>query len=406
MTPLASLRKRSTGSRRPAAGSARAPFSHVRTGFDRELPATGRADISPWRWWVAGPAAMTAAGLVGLWSPTLILALAPLPFVISAVWVGLPHGAADLAVGWSEARRRGWSTRRGLAVLGGYLATVLATLVLMVAAPHVALILFAVASVVHFGEADIRDAREAGLRRHGAPGESNAGWVDLMVDRLGGFARGSIILLIPLAAWPEATIAVAERFVATLGTTPNLAIAAVEASTPWLLAGAATLLGVFLARQLWRRRWAEVGVHLVETAVLVAAFWILEPLFAVGLYLLMWHALRHSRRVVERLAEGEPAGPVDRVVSRPSPLRPMRLLHRAAVPLLAPSLLLYAGIGWLLPGVVSLTDWAVLLIVLFAAVTPAHHLFVEGVMRRREPVSSSTDAGAIPGAPAEPDAAG
>ena len=92
---------------------------------------------------------LAAALLACLFSPTLATALAPWPFLVAAVVLGLPHCAADGAV-----LLRGLSWPARLRRIAGYLALMTLSSIALLSFPAPTLLAFLALSWWHFGTAD------------------------------------------------------------------------------------------------------------------------------------------------------------------------------------------------------------------------------------------------------------
>ncbi len=194
------------------------------------------------------------------------------------VLVGVPHGAFDPFVAESVLAPRfgpGWRWRFGAAYAGLTLLVLAAWWV----APAWTLVGFLAISTVHFGLGDAED----GLAPRAVPR-----WLAVV-------AYGGLPVLLPLAAHPDAAAPV----LAGLAGVPVPAM--VDALRPalWLLpVWAAAFAWVLWVA--WRER---LGV--AERLLTAAAFVLLPPLLAFGLYFTAGHAMRHVLRLGAWYAPGD-----------------------------------------------------------------------------------------------------
>ncbi|MFM8951561.1 MAG: Brp/Blh family beta-carotene 15,15'-dioxygenase, partial [Planctomycetaceae bacterium] len=315
------------------------------------------------------------------------------PWVVSLVCVGLPHGAADLAV----ARRR--MSRRQLAVAaGGYLAVLVVSLLAFIAAPAIVLPAFVVLSVWHFG----------------LP--------------VGGLAIG-----VPLVVWPGVTGDVASEVAAVVGGQSQFARADVRGLGLAIVAVSLVVLIYSVIHAAGHSSGRAVAAKLLDAAVITLLAITTDPLFSIGVFFLCWHAWREMPHVASELENSLPprsAPARGRYKSRrgtsktrskcsSSLHRPPRLpvvdnglmrdvlrVHLAALPLLVPTWLALAAAWELLPESRlehSLRGLAILSLAAYVVVTPPHVAAVSlggrmmrlgrtDAMRDRPPLAESESA--------------
>jgi len=296
-------------------------------------------------------AAATAAVAGADWS----MALGPLPWVVSLVLVGLPHGAADLATS-----RRALHGRPLVAIWLGYVATMVAVAAGFAAAPVAVIVAFVAVSCWHFGAADV-DADEPADDRRLRPAAA--------------LARGCAVLAMPLTAWPVATAQVATEVAALVrggdGAVGLFSPAAVRAAGIALAAVAvAAGLGAALVearRPGGLRGWRST---LIDLAVIASLGWFADPLFAVGIYFLVWHAWRQMVPLTGSLCGAAPRSWRELV-------RGLARVHRDALPLLVPTWAAIGAVWWRSSADHTLRDLAIVSIAAYLVVTPAHELLGE-----------------------------
>lgn len=252
---------------------------------------------------VAALAALVDGGAVG---PTAVPAVGVAVAAIGIV-AGIPHGAADhlIALRLASAGRSPAEstlrvlTPRLLAILAAYLVIAAVAATAFVLAPDLSIATFLVVAAVHFGWGELTFAAErAGRVRPSIPRDVPAtvvyGLVLVGLPLASVTGRDSTALLAPglvrslsavLDALPGGDVTTPSGFV-----TMPLAVVVV-------VLGAAAVLATRFVHD--HRR-----LEALELAVLVALFTLAPPLIAFAVYFGGWHALRHTRRLLDVLAPG------------------------------------------------------------------------------------------------------
>ena len=232
-----------------------------------------------------GTAAVLVLLVAGVAAPAAVTAAAP-ALAVAGVLLGLPHGAVDhLVPGW--AAMRPLPRRRLAALLAGYVLVVAAGAIALAAAPLPTLVAFVAVSAWHFGRGEVVARAEAEQRPVPAAGQ----------ELLPALAHGVVTTVLPVAAWPAVTLPLLAVLAPAAGRAPG-----------WVPAALAVLVAVVvpaaLALLLRRHRTAEAA----ELALLTAVFWLVHPFAAFGVYFGLWHALRHTARLVDLAAGDGPLG--------------------------------------------------------------------------------------------------
>ncbi len=230
-----------------------------------------------WRGWSYTLLALAAVASVA--APGAVGAAMWVPLLAGLVVIGMPHGAIDhLVPGRMLGRPLGSAAMARL--LAGYVGLAAVGLAFWLAAPAAGIVAFLLVAAAHWGQGELF------LLDVGSRGRAVAEVA----------ARGLLPVAGPLALHPaafaDAAAAVLEPFGAAF---------ALPGGAP-ALAGAATLAAAATASVLAigegdRRSAAEL-------AGLSAFFAVVPPVFAVGVYFVAWHSLRH----VARLVALDPAG--------------------------------------------------------------------------------------------------
>jgi Brp/Blh family beta-carotene 15,15'-monooxygenase len=282
-----------------------------------------------------------------------------MPWLVSLGFVGLPHGAADLAVSWKTQGRA--DTLRLAGVYVAFMAGVLALFLLL---PLAVVAAFAALSVWHFGMAHV-DGQEP-------PFAGGA-----LAQAAAAVARGGLVLGVPMARWPASTASVAEEVVRLAAGGPVAVDTALVRTLGLVLSGAA--IAAFAGEALWSWRqpdaWHRTRQTAVELVVIAALGFLAPPLFAVGVYFLCWHGWRQMRLLMPIITGAAPTNAA-------SLARGLAAVHLAGLPLLLPTWLVLAVAWWLLSPGHSARELALLSLVAYLVVTPSHDLLVDLVRQR------------------------
>lgn len=312
----------------------------------------------PWPLIALPWAAVTGLLLAWVLIPGPLERSAFVPLLLSTVLFGLPHGALDHLVpgrlGWS------WGQRPVPVLLYCAVYAGLAGLYLLAwqDAPLPAFWVFLLVSALHWGQGDLHFL-EAGLGRRRPARWSGA---------LATLARGSLPILVPLLAFPEAFGRLAHGAARAFGGQPG--------PGPLLTPEMQALLTVFLILLLAlygldtlraaaspRRR----ALELSELALLLLLFLSVPAPLSIGVYFTLWHAWRHLGRLLP-LTSGE-----GRTASR----RPSLSLALDLLPLTLAALALLGGLYlWAAPRIQTAEAFTALYLAVIAALTLPHALVV------------------------------
>jgi Brp/Blh family beta-carotene 15,15'-monooxygenase len=264
-----------------------------RTG--RRVRATG----------IAAAAALIAVQLI---TPAAVGSAAWM-LAVGGILIGVPHGAVDHLVPF-------WSTGRPItvaalaAVLGRYVTVLAVALAAVLVLPVPTLWVFLGAAALHFGRGEVMVAADFAGRPTARAGQ----------DLLPALAHGAVTVGLPLGAWASVSLPALDRVAPGFAGTPPIVTDTVVIVTVALV----VLAGVRLVRS---GRPAEAG----ELLLLTALFGLVPPLAAFGAYFGLWHAARHTLRLVSLPG---PDGAVDVRAGA------VRYLRGAAAPTVAAALLL------------------------------------------------------------------
>jgi len=305
------------------------------------------------------------------------------PFLVSVLVLGLPHGAVD-----HLAAARVGRIDRPLAVVAAlYLVAGGGYLLVWLVAPAASFVFFIALTWFHWGQGDLYVLVASPTRTHLRSPVQRALCV---------LVRGGLPMIVPLLAFPgvyrEVARAVTELF------DPG-AITALEPffSLPARLALGGGLAALSIAALAIGYRRADEGdgerkrawrLDAGETALLWAYFLVVPPVLAVGLYFCLWHSLRHVVRVIA-LGDGTEIEGEKRVgnerwgregdgiegLRAPGVGAEFARFAREAAPLTAGALVIFAGL-YLLAPVGDVSGLIALYLVLLAVLTLPHVLVV------------------------------
>ena len=331
-----------------------------------------KASLCPWMTYPAW-GAMGAVLLATLLLPAAtVAAIAPYPFLLSLVFLGLPHGAWDHRVVAAVTGTR-LSPGHLAGVCAAYLLPVALYAGLWVAAPAPAFALFIALSLIHWGQGDV-----AYLRMAECTGSGRPAW-------LTGLVRGAAPILLPVLRFPDDFARTASGVVGLF----SEANPAHWVPSPLACGVGLLLLGAFVAIYL-RFTWREYSrgdraaarSDAAEIALLYTVFAVANPVLAVGMYFCLWHGARHIGRLLLLDDASRALCAVNRV--------PIALLRFGwqTLPILAASLGLLALVyGWATRTAPGDPQTALsVYLALIAALTFPHFLLVCWMDTRESPV--------------------
>jgi Brp/Blh family beta-carotene 15,15'-monooxygenase len=276
------------------------------------------------------------------------------PWLLSLVLFGLPHGALDHEVAlrlWRPQPPPRWALP---VILGGYLALVVVVLASWLVSPVILFLGFIALTWAHWGLADlwwswVRDPAYFSSRFHRA---------------IFAALRGALPMLVPLGSDPGFYRQTAQAACALFrGPAEAFNWIEYDATRDLALGVTAVLAGldfILAQRSAWSR-WLNV----LEGVSLAFFFLALPALVSIGLYFTFWHGLRHLLRL--KSFEG---------IS-------WTRLTLQALPATLGALGLLLGLAWVTPHPAGYLPLLALYLVLISALTVPHALIV-GWMDARE----------------------
>lgn len=230
-------------------------------------------------------AALASLLVLSVLAPRVALAVA-VPLAMTGALLGLPHGAVDHLVPWWWDGGRSAPRRALVLVTGGYALAAGAAAAVLLLAPAPMLALALALSAVHFGRGEV----VAWAERAGRPLPRSS------ADLLPCAAHGLAVVGLLLWRDPGAT----DPWLRPLS--PSFADAALTSRTAGLVLVCVAVVAATGGLVL-RRRTREAG----ELVLVAAVFAVAPPLAAFGAYFGLWHAVRHTGRLLDlaRAAGGE-----------------------------------------------------------------------------------------------------
>ena len=305
--------------------------------------------LSPRLWAWPGYGVLALGVAVSLLAPAAVVQARYVPLVASLFICGLPHGAVDhLVPGW--VRGRAFSRREMGGFLAAYLALTLVLIPVWLIAPVPALAGFFAVTVLHWGGSEL--VWFPGQRR----------------PALFAAARGMAPVILPALAFPARFNRAVHALLAPFMTHPPRIAPS----------GAVEVLGLGLFAVVCLLGAGTTRRARLELLGLVVVFATVDPVFAVGLYFIAWHAWRH----LVRLATLDPLAAAE--LHRRRPDRAMLTVLRAALPCTLAALLGLLGFAALLAVHLSApAQITAVALALIAALTVPHTILVAWLDRRR-----------------------
>ncbi len=302
-----------------------------------------------------------------------------LPFALSLVLFGLPHGALDHLVPARLAGRVPTAASVSRVVVL-YLLLGAGVFVLWSTVPAVAFAFFIVMTWFHWGQGDLWVL--ATFEGAVYPGSRFAAICTVLV-------RGGLPMLVPLLAWPEIYRQVMRDAVGWFDPVAAARLDGVFQPGVRLALGityGALVLVTFLLARLKTPRPPASGAppkgalrrDFFEVALLVLFFTCVPPVLAVGLYFCLWHAVRHIIRL--ELLDANSRG----ALARGSLIPALRRFSKDAAPVTLVALAMLVTLYFVIPsqatGAGSLLG---LYLVLISALTLPHVVIVSWMDRRQ-----------------------
>ena len=210
-----------------------------------------------------------------------------IPFLLSFVIIGLPHGAVDHWV-LTELKQYSFTLTNIIRVILPYITLSVFYGLLWSVTPEISFILFILITWFHWGQGDLYSLVMYTGRQH-------------LTSRLhlilAVFIRGGLPMLVPLLFFPEVYRNVTDNIVGLL-VTPNASQLDLLFSNDFrLILGSAFFVTVCFYFITTARRARSWFYDLIEVTLLALLFSLSHPVFAIGIYFCFWHGWRHIVRI-------------------------------------------------------------------------------------------------------------
>ncbi|MBL6632903.1 MAG: Brp/Blh family beta-carotene 15,15'-dioxygenase [Actinomycetota bacterium] len=241
------------------------------------------------RWAVPTYGALVATAALAVAAPGLAEQLQWVPLLLSLLLFGMAHGAVDHRVP-GRLLRRALTRREYGALITAYALASITLMALWWVAPVLALVLFLVVAMLHWGDGDLWFCERVNGRSAPRSGASLVAFV---------LARGLLPIGLPILAHPDTVLPVFDDIVGLFGYEAPLVL-----STPQRVAGLCVVGAVVVAAAIFSIRdnrglaVRATTIDIGEMALLTAFFLVTQPVFAVGVYFLAWHSPRHILRLM------------------------------------------------------------------------------------------------------------
>lgn len=288
------------------------------------------------------------------------------PLLIGIVFLGLPHGALDHLV----PTRMGFKWAQKPVVVSLYLLAYMAVAGLFFALwfwqPILAFVLFLLASILHWGQGDMRFLEIFLNRLPSSP------WGTVVTILL----RGSLPILLPVLAFPQTAESLFQNMSMGLGVERLITISPQFVSSGIIFLLALSVL-YMLNAVLVSDHWDTLVIDGLELVLLVILFTTIPAYFSLGIYFLFWHSLRHLLRLLtlkesdqHLISQGKWLGTSLRLARDLTPVTVLALAFLAILYVFAES------------RIASTESFVALYLILISALTMPH-LFVVALMDQK-----------------------
>ena len=274
-----------------------------------------------------------------------------IPFLVSFLVFGMPHGAMDWVVNLRIKGCKGAAA--GARGFVWYLLLMAGSAAMLVVAPLPAVVAFFGLTIVHWGLGDLE-----------ANNQNPLSTVDrvLAIGSRGLIILGTAFAFDPRGSWSPFALLVSDgiihaKLVGTAG-----------------LIGAVALVAGGLGSLAWGlRRWMRgdrrgAVLDVLESMLIILAIGLTDPLFGIGVYFIGTHSFRHSLTLADsRLVMG---GNVP-----PKPLaRSLGMVHLLSIPLMIPTLAILLAWCWFKFGELDAAGLTATMLGFFLITTLPHHI--------------------------------
>ena len=325
-----------------------------------------------WFSWL--PLVLISTAIAGslYWAQDTPKSIEVIPWLVALFFVGMPHGAADLAVLQSKKKRA-----EALTAFFFYLLCMGIISITYVIAPGMSLVGFIILSLWHFGNTETSSGNVS---------------IGLYKRLVASCAKGGIVVGMPLAAWPNATASVSTELIDL--TRPARAVFGLPLLDSQLFSPTQVLLTGSVLLSFALCSWLIIFLHsfpykqpkekkqirqsmkdFFQYSLIGILEFVASPLFGIGIYFLVFHSWKQMPLLANHFIPPTTAA---------HPLRQVFVVHKAALPLLIPTWILLLLGWWSLSSGLHLRDLALLSLLVYLIVTPAHEILCSWLSTQQE----------------------
>ncbi|MCP4835701.1 MAG: beta-carotene 15,15'-dioxygenase, Brp/Blh family [Phycisphaera sp.] len=295
--------------------------------------------------------ALLATAILGFVAHDFTRTWDTVPFILSFVFFGMPHGAMDWVV--NQRMRRAAGLRTGLPGFAWYLGWMAVSAIALVLAPVPTVLAFFVLTVVHWGLGDLEATTDRPLTTFDRASA---------ISGRGLLILGSAFAFDPAAAWNPFAMLVGDASM----TATDIQVARLAGVLALAIGSIATMIR---AGKAWSAgNGFSILPDLGESLLIVLAIGLANPLFGIGVYFLFAHSYRHSLRLAStpEALSSDPKGS--------SLARRLVLVHLLSIPLLLPTLVILLAWCRIQFGNLDPASLTVTMIGFFIVTTLPHHM--------------------------------
>jgi Brp/Blh family beta-carotene 15,15'-monooxygenase len=233
--------------------------------------------------------ALGAAAVLALLAPALVTRFEWVPLLLSLPLLGMAHGAVDHNVP-GRLLRRVLTRRERVLLIAGYSGLSIVLMGLWWVAPLLALGLFLLIAIVHWGDGDLWFCEV--INGRSAPRSFGSLLFFVM-------ARGLVPIAVPVLVDAKASLSAFDGLLGLFGRDETLTISPTQRLIGLVAVGVVVVAAALFSvrdNRAWPRR--ALLIDLGELALLSVFFVLTPAVFAVGVYFLVWHSPRHILRLM------------------------------------------------------------------------------------------------------------
>lgn len=283
------------------------------------------------------------------------------PFILSALFLGLPHGAVDHII-----PNKINSKYKSSQIVILYLILMTLYLILWYLEPVLSAIIFIIITWIHWGQGDLY-VYDSVLNSNHIVGN--------LQKVLHIIIRGALPMFVPLYFYRPRYVEIIKSMSEMVAENVNIIISqSVVLSTTFLLICLAAIYILISLYRLFESNWTgkyTFFADITEISILLLYFAIVPPVLAIGVYFCLWHSLRHIVRIIDIETDMSSSFELRRFITD------MRWFARKSIPTTVISLLLLTGLFFYMSsgnyGIVSMLS---VYLIVIAILTPPHFLVV------------------------------